>query len=52
MTAADVAAVRARQRELRIPEAFEWVAETTPALRAAVGAVGTLPAARRPPPAE
>src|SRR5438132_5540069 len=25
--AADVAAVRARQRELGIPEAFEWVAE-------------------------
>src|SRR5436309_59009 len=30
--AADVARVRARQRELRVPEAFEWVAETTPAL--------------------
>ncbi|MEU3689450.1 GNAT family N-acetyltransferase [Streptomyces narbonensis] len=32
--------VRARQRELGIPEAFEWVAETTPGLRAAVEASG------------
>ncbi|GAA4218961.1 GNAT family N-acetyltransferase [Actinocatenispora rupis] len=31
-TAADVAAVRARQRELGVPEAFEWVDETTPGL--------------------
>jgi GNAT superfamily N-acetyltransferase len=35
-TAADVDRVRARQRELRVPESFEWVAETTPGLRAAV----------------
>lgn len=34
--AADVARVRARQRELGVPESFEWVAETTPSLRAAV----------------
>ncbi|MFE9553046.1 GNAT family N-acetyltransferase [Streptomyces sp. NPDC006703] len=36
VTAADVDAVRARQRELGVPEAFEWVAEVSPALRAAV----------------
>ncbi|MFF4367259.1 GNAT family N-acetyltransferase [Streptomyces sp. NPDC001594] len=36
VTAADVSAVRARQRELGVPEAFEWVAETAPGLRAAV----------------
>ncbi|APE26292.1 GNAT family N-acetyltransferase [Streptomyces venezuelae ATCC 10712] len=35
-----VEAVRARQRELGVPEAFEWVAETTPGLRAAVEASG------------
>ncbi|MEV3860172.1 GNAT family N-acetyltransferase [Streptomyces sp. NPDC050095] len=29
----DVLEVRARQRELGVPEAFEWVAETTPGLR-------------------
>jgi ribosomal protein S18 acetylase RimI-like enzyme len=29
----DVEAVRARQRELGVPEAFEWVHETTPSLR-------------------
>lgn len=39
-TMADVAAVRARQRALGIPEAFEWVEETTPGLRAAVLAAG------------
>ncbi|HLL67379.1 MAG TPA: GNAT family N-acetyltransferase [Micromonosporaceae bacterium] len=38
--AADVTRVRDRQRELGIPEAFEWVAETTPALREAVEASG------------
>ncbi|MFC7760654.1 hypothetical protein ACFQY4_23505 [Catellatospora bangladeshensis] len=30
-TAADLAAVRARQRELGQPESFEWVDQTTPA---------------------
>ncbi|MCX4632284.1 GNAT family N-acetyltransferase [Streptomyces sp. NBC_01443] len=36
VSAAAVARVRARQRELGIPESFEWIAETTPALRAAI----------------
>jgi ribosomal protein S18 acetylase RimI-like enzyme len=31
-TADEVAVVRARQRELGVPEAFEWVHETTPGL--------------------
>ncbi|MFF9146139.1 GNAT family N-acetyltransferase [Streptomyces sp. NPDC014861] len=39
---ADVERVRARQRELGLPEAFEWVAETTPGLRAAVEASGLV----------
>jgi GNAT superfamily N-acetyltransferase len=39
-TATDVERVRARQRELGIPEAFEWVSETTPGLRAAAEAAG------------
>ncbi|WP_041990011.1 GNAT family N-acetyltransferase [Streptomyces sp. AcH 505] len=39
---ADVARVRARQRELGVPESFEWVAETTPSLRAAVEASSGL----------
>ena len=56
--AEDVHRVRARQRELGIPEAFEWVAETTPALAAAAQAAGlaatphplmVLDAARRSP---
>ena len=33
--AEEVEAVRARQRELGVPEAFEWVHETTPSLMAA-----------------
>jgi ribosomal protein S18 acetylase RimI-like enzyme len=32
-TREDVEAVRARQRELGLPESFEWVHETTPSLR-------------------
>ncbi|MGK5732650.1 GNAT family N-acetyltransferase [Streptomyces sp. URMC 124] len=40
VTAADVLRVLARQRELGLPESFEWVAETTPALRAAVEEAG------------
>ncbi|MBC6459360.1 GNAT family N-acetyltransferase [Actinomadura sp. HBU206391] len=40
--AADVARVRTRQRELGVPESFEWVAETTPALRAAVEESGLV----------
>ncbi|MFD3947661.1 GNAT family N-acetyltransferase [Streptomyces sp. NPDC058579] len=39
---ADVERVRARQRELGVPEAFEWVAETTPGLRAAVEQSGLV----------
>ncbi|MFJ3622175.1 GNAT family N-acetyltransferase [Streptomyces iakyrus] len=39
---ADVQKVRARQRELGIPESFEWVAETTPALRAAAEESGLV----------
>jgi ribosomal protein S18 acetylase RimI-like enzyme len=41
-TAADVDRVRARQRELGIPESFEWVAENTPTMRAAVEASGLV----------
>jgi ribosomal protein S18 acetylase RimI-like enzyme len=36
----DVAAVRVRQRELGVREAFEWVAETTPSLAGAATAAG------------
>ncbi|MFE4976858.1 GNAT family N-acetyltransferase [Kitasatospora sp. NPDC056651] len=39
-TAEDVRRVLARQRELGAPEAFEWVAEQNPELRAAVEAAG------------
>ncbi|MFI6847366.1 GNAT family N-acetyltransferase [Kitasatospora sp. NBC_00085] len=39
-TAEDVRRVLARQRELGAPEAFEWVAEQTPQLRAAVEEAG------------
>ncbi|WP_406092884.1 GNAT family N-acetyltransferase [Kitasatospora purpeofusca] len=39
-TAEDVRLVRARQRELGLPEAFEWVAEHDPLLRAAVEEAG------------
>jgi ribosomal protein S18 acetylase RimI-like enzyme len=38
ITPADVAAVRARQRELGVAENIEWVHETTPSLLAAVKA--------------
>ncbi|MCX4762573.1 GNAT family N-acetyltransferase [Streptomyces sp. NBC_01275] len=44
---ADIARVRARQRELGVPEAFEWLAESAPALRALVEAAG-LPVLERP----
>jgi ribosomal protein S18 acetylase RimI-like enzyme len=57
----DVAAVRARQRELGVREAFEWVHETTPSLAGAATAAGLdvqqvpllalEPAAWSPPPA-
>ena len=39
-TAADVEAVRERQRELEIPQAIEWVHETTPSLLEAARADG------------
>lgn len=39
-TAADVLAVRERQRELVVPQAFEWVHETTPGLTAAAEEAG------------
>lgn len=38
--AADVAKVRARQRKLGVPEAFEWVAETSPTMRGAIEEAG------------
>jgi ribosomal protein S18 acetylase RimI-like enzyme len=41
ITVADVRRVRARQRELLIPESFEWIAEVTPDL-AVVGASAGL----------
>lgn len=40
VTAADVHAVRARQRDLGVPEALEWVHETAPTLRAAAVEAG------------
>ncbi|GJF31674.1 hypothetical protein KNE206_43740 [Kitasatospora sp. NE20-6] len=40
VTAADVRRVRERQRALGLPESFEWVAETAPALRAAAEEAG------------
>ncbi|GAA2467222.1 GNAT family N-acetyltransferase [Winogradskya humida] len=39
-SAADVTAVRARQREVSAPEAFEWVHETTPDLLAVARSAG------------
>ncbi|MFH0175060.1 GNAT family N-acetyltransferase [Streptomyces cacaoi] len=45
--AADIARVRARQRELGVPEAFEWLAESAPELRARIEAAGLL-VLRRP----
>jgi len=36
-SAADITAVRQRQRDLGLPEAFEWVHETAPDLLAAAG---------------
>jgi ribosomal protein S18 acetylase RimI-like enzyme len=39
-TADDVDRVRARQRQLEVPESFEWVAETSPGLADAIVASG------------
>ncbi|MDX3582447.1 GNAT family N-acetyltransferase [Streptomyces europaeiscabiei] len=47
VTAADIARVRARQRELGVPEAFEWLAESAPTLRTGIEACG-LPVLERP----
>ncbi|MEU8589081.1 GNAT family N-acetyltransferase [Streptomyces sp. NPDC048664] len=43
----DIARVRARQRELGVPEAFEWLAETAPGMRGLMEAAG-LPVLERP----
>ena len=40
VTAADVRAIRARQRELIIPESFEWIEQTAPEMAAAAGSAG------------
>ena len=40
ITTADVRAVRARQRELIIPESFEWIQQTAPEMAAAATAAG------------
>jgi N-acetylglutamate synthase-like GNAT family acetyltransferase len=42
VTADDLEAVRTRQRELAIPEAFEWVDDTTPSLRPVAEAAGLV----------
>ncbi|MGP4087873.1 GNAT family N-acetyltransferase [Streptomyces sp. KR55] len=47
VTTADIARVRARQRELGVPEAFEWLAEAAPTLRTRIEAAG-LPVQERP----
>jgi ribosomal protein S18 acetylase RimI-like enzyme len=47
ITVADVDRVRARQRELGIPQSFEWIADLTPTLRSAVEASG-LPVHEHP----
>jgi ribosomal protein S18 acetylase RimI-like enzyme len=40
VTAADIRAVRARQRELIIPESFEWIEQTAPDMAAAATDAG------------
>jgi len=40
VTAADVRSVRARQRELLIPESFEWIEEATPGMAEAAARAG------------
>jgi ribosomal protein S18 acetylase RimI-like enzyme len=42
VASADVRSVRARQRELLIPESFEWIEQTAPGMAAAAGAAGLL----------
>jgi ribosomal protein S18 acetylase RimI-like enzyme len=41
-TSSDVSRVLERQRALGVPEAFEWVAETSPGVRAAVDEAGLI----------
>lgn len=40
VAAADIRAVRARQRELLIPESFEWIEETAPDMESAARSAG------------
>ncbi len=40
VTAGDVRAVRARQRELRLPESFEWIGHSAPEMAAAAAEAG------------
>jgi GNAT superfamily N-acetyltransferase len=40
VTAADVRAIRARQRELRLPESFEWIENSAPEMAAAAAEAG------------
>jgi len=40
ITAADIRAVRARQRELIIPESFEWIEQTAPEMASAAAEAG------------
>jgi ribosomal protein S18 acetylase RimI-like enzyme len=40
VTATDVKAVRARQRELKLPESFEWIEHFAPEMAAAAAAAG------------
>ena len=40
VTATDVQAVRARQRELKLPESFEWIEDSAPEMAAAATAAG------------
>ena len=40
ITAGDVRSVRARQRELLIPESFEWIAQTAPGMAPAAAEAG------------
>ena len=40
VTAADIRAVRARQRELVIPESFEWIEQVAPEMAAAAAEAG------------
>ena len=42
VSAADVQSVRARQRELLIPESFEWIEQAAPETAAAAAAAGLL----------